>query len=176
MILFLLLFLLNTGHLNLIMCKIWESDSPPLQGCWFWLLVCLFLYCCKLFLCLGSTWDVNLMSSYVFSEPFLKHVQSLYNLPHMCGCFWMSLSLMSDPQKGKSRIEGRNKSINWKLHSRVQLFMTPWTVALQAPLSMEFSRQYWSVLPFPSPWDLLNPGIKPRSPKLQADSLPLRHL
>ena len=57
--------------------------------------------------------------------------------------------------------------------SCVQLFATPWTVALQAPLSMEFSRQeYWSGLPFPSPGDLPNPGLKPRSPALQADSLP----
>ena len=48
-----------------------------------------------------------------------------------------------------------------------------WTVACQAPLSMRFSRQeYWSGLPFPSPGDLPNPGIKPRSPALQADSLP----
>ena len=53
------------------------------------------------------------------------------------------------------------------------LFATPWTVACQAPLSMEFSRQeYWSEYPFPSPGDLPNPGIKPRSPALQADSLP----
>ena len=51
--------------------------------------------------------------------------------------------------------------------------MTPWTLAHQAPLSMEFSRQeYWNGLPFPSPRDLLDPGIKPRSPALQADSLP----
>ena len=50
---------------------------------------------------------------------------------------------------------------------------TPWTVACQAPLFMGFSRQkYWSVLPFPSPGDLPDPGIKPRSPALQADSLP----
>ena len=45
-------------------------------------------------------------------------------------------------------------------------------VAHQAPLSMGFSRQeYWSGLPFPSPEDLPNPGIKPRSPALQADTL-----
>ena len=57
--------------------------------------------------------------------------------------------------------------------SRVQLFETPWTVACQAPLSMGFSRQeYWSGLPFPSPGDLPNPGIKPQSPVWQADSLP----
>ena len=57
--------------------------------------------------------------------------------------------------------------------SRVPLFATPWTVAYKAPLSMEFSRQeYWSGLPFPSPGDLPNPGIKPGSPALQADALP----
>ena len=57
--------------------------------------------------------------------------------------------------------------------SRVWLFVTPWTVAHQAPLSMEFSRQeYCSGLPFPSPGDLSNPGIKPKSPALQADSVP----
>ena len=50
--------------------------------------------------------------------------------------------------------------------------MTPWTIACQAPLSMGFSRQkYWSGLPFPPPEDLPNPGIEPRSPALQADSL-----
>ena len=57
--------------------------------------------------------------------------------------------------------------------SRVQLFATPWTVALQVPLSMGFSRQeYWSGLPFPSPGDLPNLGIRPGPPALQADSLP----
>ena len=56
--------------------------------------------------------------------------------------------------------------------SRVQLFATPWTLAYQTPQSMEFSRQeYWSGLPFPSPGDLPNPGIEPRSPALQADAL-----
>ena len=56
--------------------------------------------------------------------------------------------------------------------SRVRLFVTPWTVAYQAPLSMGFSRQdYWSGLPFPSPGDLPDPGIEPRFPTLQADAL-----
>ena len=52
----------------------------------------------------------------------------------------------------------------------------PRTVARQAPLSMEFSRkEYWSGLPFSSPRDLLlDPGIKPGSPELQADFLPSR--
>ena len=50
---------------------------------------------------------------------------------------------------------------------------TPWTVAYKAPLSMEFSRQeYWRGLPFPSPGDLLEPGIEPGSLALQADALP----
>jgi len=48
--------------------------------------------------------------------------------------------------------------------------MIPWTVACQAPLSMEFSRQeYWSGLPFPSSGDLPDPRIEPESPALQAD-------
>ena len=50
---------------------------------------------------------------------------------------------------------------------------TPWTIACQAPLSMGFSRQeYWNGLPFPSPGDLLDPGIEPESPALQVDSSP----
>ena len=56
--------------------------------------------------------------------------------------------------------------------SHVRLFGTPLTVARQAPLSVGFSRQeYWSSLPFPSPEDLPNPGIKPGSPTLLADYL-----
>ena len=55
--------------------------------------------------------------------------------------------------------------------SRVRLFATPWGVAHQVSPSMGFSRQeYWSGLLFPSPGDLLNPGIKPTSPAWQADS------
>ena len=57
--------------------------------------------------------------------------------------------------------------------SHVWLFATPWTIAYQAPGSVGFSRQeYWSELPFPSPGDLPDPGIEPKSPKLQADALP----
>ena len=64
--------------------------------------------------------------------------------------------------------------------SCVWLFVTPWTIAHQAPLSMGFSRQeYWSALPLPLPRNLPNPGVKPEShafPALAADSLPLSHL
>ena len=60
-----------------------------------------------------------------------------------------------------------------KLFGHVWLFATSWTVAYQAAPSVEFSRQEnWNGLPFPSPGDLPNPGIKPRSPTLQADALP----
>ena len=56
----------------------------------------------------------------------------------------------------------------WKLLGHVRLFATPWTLK-----SMRFYRpEYWSVSPFPSQGDLPNPGIEPRSPALQADSLP----
>ena len=57
--------------------------------------------------------------------------------------------------------------------SCVRLFATPWTASHKAPLSMRFSRQeYWIVLSCPPPGDLPNPGIEPRSPALQANSLP----
>ena len=56
--------------------------------------------------------------------------------------------------------------------SHVRLFAALWTVAHQAPPSMGFSRhKYWSRLPFPSPGDFPDPGIEPRSPALQADTL-----
>ena len=55
--------------------------------------------------------------------------------------------------------------------SHVQLFATPWTVTHQALLSTGFPRQeYWSGLSFPSPGDLPDPEIKPKSPALQADT------
>ena len=58
--------------------------------------------------------------------------------------------------------------------SRVWLFATPWTIAYQASQSMGFSRQeYWSRLSFPSPGDLPNPGIEPKSATLQAGAFSL---
>ena len=62
-------------------------------------------------------------------------------------------------------------SVKVKSLSCVRLFVTPWTVACQAPLSMGFSRQeYWNGLLFPSPGHLPDPGIKPGSPAFQVDS------
>ena len=67
--------------------------------------------------------------------------------------------------------------VSWlkvKSLSHVSLSETPWTVAYQAPPSMGFSRQeYLSGLPFPSPGDLSDPGIKPRFPALQVDAFTL---
>ena len=77
-------------------------------------------------------------------------------------------SLPAEPQ-GKPLEGSKVKEMSL---SRVQHFATLWTVAYQVAPSMGFSRQeYWSVLPFPSPGDIPNPGIKSRSPALQADSL-----
>ena len=75
---------------------------------------------------------------------------------------------MSDQQSSKlSKVKVKEQSL-----SHVRLFATPWTVAYQDPESMGFSRQeYWSGVPFPSPGDLPNPGIKPGPPALQADAL-----
>ena len=65
------------------------------------------------------------------------------------------------------------KTYKVKSPSHVRLFAIPQTVVYQASLSMGFSRQeYWRGLPFPSPGDLPDPGIKPRSLALQADTLP----
>ena len=64
-----------------------------------------------------------------------------------------------------------NQKVKWSCLV-VSDSVTPRTVAYQATQSMEFSRQeYWSGVPFPSPGDLPNSGIEPRSPALQADAL-----
>ena len=70
--------------------------------------------------------------------------------------------------------QSRDRSARfWKVKVKsCPTLATPWTIVHQAPPSMGFSRQeYWSGLPFPSPGDLPNPGIEPRSPALQADAL-----
>ena len=94
---------------------------------------------------------------------FLFVVVPMHTVPCDALCH-LSASLFSLP------IEWEFKCVCQSL-SRVWLFATPWTAVCQAPLSMRFSRQeYWSGLPRPSPGDLPNPGIEPRSPALQADS------
>ena len=69
------------------------------------------------------------------------------------------------------RIKERHKMV--AVLTQISL-RAPGTVARQAPVSMGFPRQeYWGGLPFPSPGDLPNPGIKPGSPALQRNSLPI---
>ena len=99
-------------------------------------------------------------------------------LAYYPGISWLSTFAFQTPMMKRTSFLGVSSrgscrsSWKWKW-SHVQLFETPWTVAYQASLSMGFSRQeYWSVLPFPSPGDLPNPGIEPGSPALQADALP----
>ena len=78
---------------------------------------------------------------------------------------------MFKKNKNFSKRSGYALECEWMLHSRVQLFATPWTVAYQASPSMGFSRQeYWSGLPFPSPGDRPYPEIKPESLALEADT------
>ena len=85
---------------------------------------------------------------------------------------WQEGSLPLAPAGKPVRGEYSEVKVKVKSLSHVRLFATPWTVAQQAPPSMGFSRQeYWSGLPFPSPGDLPDPGIEPRSPTLRADAL-----
>ena len=75
---------------------------------------------------------------------------------------WILLFLLDASFGGRERKKVKVKSL-----SPVRLFATPWTVAYQAPLSMQFSRQeYWSGVPFPSPGDPPDPGTEPGSPAL----------
>ena len=100
----------------------------------------------------------------LFCPPGLCPPGSLYFPPH-CACL---------PSRAGRTTCGPGSvcyyTHKWKCWSlsHVCLFGIPWTV----PLSVEFSRQeYWSGLPFPFPWDLPDPGIKPGSPALKTDSL-----
>ena len=71
------------------------------------------------------------------------------------------------------KLQMRFMCVNVQSLSHVRLFETPWIIAHQARLSMEFSRQeYWIGLPCPPLGDLPNLGTEPRSPALQVDSLP----
>ena len=88
----------------------------------------------------------------------------------------LELGACKGPHQGRWKsvcLQHRVKGSEVKSLSSVQLFGIPWTVVYQASLSVGFSRQdYWSGLPFPSPGDLPDPGIEPRSPALQANALP----
>ena len=105
-----------------------------------------------------------------------KHTSKLYSTSviFVCCFFTCAIFLQPDhkngiPHLGTHLSNGHVKvSVSFSVVS--DPFATPWTVALQAPLSVGFSRQeYWSGVPFPPPADLPNPGIEPGAPVLQAD-------
>ena len=74
--------------------------------------------------------------------------------------------------KRKGLSQWIRRTNEWKSLSHVWLFATPWILARQASVSMEFSRQeHWNRLPFPSPGDLPDPGMESRFPALQGDPL-----
>ena len=90
----------------------------------------------------------------------------LPSLTYMC-MYWQFYTQESKEATFEHKVKVKMKSL-----THVQL-ATPWAIAYQAPPSMELSRQeYWSWLPFPSPEDLPDQGIKPGVLALQADSLP----
>ena len=91
-------------------------------------------------------------------------IQQWRQTPHTAYCYITTFKQEFNYFKNRVSYE---KKVKVKSFSRVWLFEAPWTVAYLAPPSMGFSRQeYWSGLPFPSPGDLPNPGIKPGSPAL----------
>ena len=111
-----------------------------------------------------NTW-VALHESFHFTEP---HLFNRNSTTYCLGSPKDSLDHVKIQKHNRCSVYSESVS-----HSVVPIFATPWTVAHQAPLSIGFSRQeYWSGLPFPSPGDLPNPGIEPRSLTLQADSSP----
>ena len=90
---------------------------------------------------------------------------------------WVPPNFVGPKQGDSSRMEMFQKGAERKVKVLVTqlclLSVTPWTITHQTPLSMGFSRQeYWSGLPFPLPGGIPDPGMKPGSPALQADSLP----
>ena len=96
----------------------------------------------------------------------------MHLIPYLCSTTTWLVSYQWSHSSSVSQVRWKVKVKVKSSFSRIQLFATPWTVAYQAPPSMEFSRQeYWSGLPFLSPGDLPNPGFEPRSPALQADTL-----
>ena len=94
-----------------------------------------------------------------------------------CIAKWFNLYIYKWKEKSESGSHSVQFSSVTQSLSRIQLFVTLWSVTYQDTPSMEFSRQeYWSGLPLPSSGDLPNPGFEPGSPALHADSLPSESL
>ena len=121
----------------------------------------------------GMSWGLIWVGGYSDSiqedEIYFLILYKSYNLRYAD-----DTTLMAENEELKSLLM-KVKEMKWSevnSFSCVQLFETPWTVAFQALPPMGFSRQeYWSGLPFPSPENLPDPGIEPRSPALRADAL-----
>ena len=103
-----------------------------------------------------------------FSSPFYTHP----SLTQQVNILFVSAWSSSSPFTSVAFSPWRSDACAVLLLSCVRFFVTPWTVACQAPLSMRFSRQgYWSGVLCPPPGDLPNPKVEPKSTALQADSL-----
>ena len=116
-------------------------------------------------------------SLFTFSQCITsKNKITLYNVHSRCQketqCLGYELTIIKNKFYNNSDIRQWYKKVKVKLLSHMQLFVTPQTVAYKAPLSMGFSRQqHRSGSPFPSPGDLLNPGLEPRSSTLYTEVL-----
>ena len=149
------IFLTQGWNLHLLY---WQADSLPLEPS-------------------GKPWKAETFAYFVVSQP-LKQSSPYRGSINICymvsgaNCRGGTADWRSGIRKYFELINLCERKWKCSSFSPVWLFATPWTLAPQAPPSMGFSRQeYWSGLPFPSPGDLPNPGIKPKSPTLQADSL-----
>ena len=113
---------------------------------------------------------------YLTSHPLCLTLHPLY-LCHQTQRLQAKPPGTPPPNYSSSQFLSESETVKWL--SPFWFFVTPWTLARQAPLSMGFSRQeYWSGLPFPPSGDLPNPGIEtvsPVTPASQVDSLPLSH-
>ena len=120
-----------------------------------------------------SHWMLTMTNGEQSSELILLQLQEKLLKNSTMIILWSSSIWCFNLEKWKSSISGCLMKVKVKPLSRIGLFAIPSTVIYQVSPSMRFSRQeYWSGLPFPSPGDLPNPGIEPRSLALQADTLP----
>ena len=143
---------------------------PPTILCVVWFLgvskesLLIFFHC---YFCLFY-WNIVALQCWVSFCCIAKWISYMYTYTSL---FWISLPFRSPEHWVELPVLYGGDGLVAK---SCLTLATPWSVDLHAPLSIGFSRQeYWSGLPFPSPGDLPDPGIEPRSPALQADSLPV---
>ena len=124
--------------------------------------------------CIFSPFLCNIYAEYIMRIAGLDEAQAGIKIArrNINNLRWADVTtLMAESEEALKSLLMKVKQVKWS-GSVVSNSATTWSVAYQVPPPMGFSRQeYWSGLPFPSPGDLPSPGIKPRSPALQADSL-----